>query len=676
MRNLIPALTAASLLCACAQLIGADDYEVDPSAFDDDETTEPSTSRDDSGTQTEGSESDLSDSDPTEPSSLDDSGTSEVADAAATDPESTETETETETTEPPDGGDPELCEPLLGSCGLAPQCGCDDGELCDVVDANSGRSACVPAGNTPPYAACSFTTGECQAGYACIGGVCKELCDRDATELCNERPYEQCTSALTSAGDPIPGYSFCQRTCDPRDPTAQNATFQPCGDGANCAPSTGGVSFCLIATGDGTQGASCSGPTGPDPFACAPGFSCVVFSSESVCMRNCAVGGNDCERGLSCYSYTSPLGAAHLEIGYCDDCAPSSDGSCDPVTQCGCPESEMCAVVDWSTGATACMAQGSIPEGGSCTVEVGECEPGTECLEWLENGVCSGFCNQDSDCPHGLPCVEWEIPGINLCLHGCDPRDPTSDAAPFHACQPGQGCTVWSASPESSVCTSPVLAGAAGDPCTGEEDCSPGFTCGGDAGTTCARWCAIGSDECAAGEACLPHQWLSDYLDEVVINDISFGVCTPAAIDQLNSTSMPIPDASDVESGFVESSIQISNGPTSISAISVDVDITHPYVGDVGIALFAPDETYIVLFDSDDLPRAALSGANFVATSFRDTASIPIAEGQAPFTGSFRPTEPLSTFDGQDANGTWTLVVFDRAATDTGTLQSWRLRIY
>lgn len=673
MRTLNAALMASSLLCACAQLIGTDDYEVDPSAFDD----EPSTSRDDSGVRTDGSERDPSDSEPTGLDPTDDGGTGEVMDATSTETTATDTETTetTQETEPPDGGGPQICEPLLGSCGLVPQCGCDEGQLCDVVDANTGRSACLPAGNTPPYAACSFTSGECQVGYACIGGVCKELCDPEVTALCNGRPFESCTSALSSTGDPIPGFNFCQRTCDPRDPYAENATFQPCGEGANCAPGTAGVSFCLIATGNGIQGESCSGPTGPDPFACAPGFSCVLFSADAVCMRNCAVGGNDCERGLSCYSYTSPLSAAQLEIGYCDDCAPSSDGSCDPVTQCGCPESQMCAVIDWSTGATGCLPPGSIPAGGSCSVEIGECEPGAECLEWLENGVCTGYCNQDSDCSHGLPCVEWEIPGINLCLNGCDPRAPSSDAAPFHACQPGQGCTVWSVSPESSVCTTPVLAGVAGDPCTGEEDCSPGFTCGGESGTACARWCAIGSGECSTGEACLPHQWLSDYLDAVVINDVSFGVCTPATIDLVNSASMPIPDA-DEEAGVVESSIEVSRGPSSISVIEVEVNITHPYVGDVGLALFAPDDTFVILFDSDELPRATLSGANLVATSFEDSAATPITEGLAPFTGSFRPTEPLSTFAGLDANGTWTLVVFDRAATDTGTLDSWRLRIY
>ena len=48
---------------------------------------------------------------------------------------------------------------------------------------------------------------------------------------------------------------------------------------------------------------------------------------------------------------------------------------------------------------------------------------------------------------------------------------------------------------------------------------------------------------------------------------------------------------------------------------------------------------------------------------------------QAPFTGSFRPFEPLSAFDGQPATGTWRLVVRDREFLEAGTLNGWRLDV-
>ncbi|OZV66248.1 T9SS type A sorting domain-containing protein, partial [Winogradskyella aurantia] len=50
-----------------------------------------------------------------------------------------------------------------------------------------------------------------------------------------------------------------------------------------------------------------------------------------------------------------------------------------------------------------------------------------------------------------------------------------------------------------------------------------------------------------------------------------------------------------------------------------------------------------------------------------------IVDGTAPFTGQFRPEEPLSTFNGVDADGTWTLNFCDSANGDTGTFNSWAI---
>ncbi len=44
-----------------------------------------------------------------------------------------------------------------------------------------------------------------------------------------------------------------------------------------------------------------------------------------------------------------------------------------------------------------------------------------------------------------------------------------------------------------------------------------------------------------------------------------------------------------------------------------------------------------------------------------------------PFTGSFRPLQPLEFFDGINGNGLWRLFVFDRVTSNIGTLVSWQL---
>jgi len=51
-----------------------------------------------------------------------------------------------------------------------------------------------------------------------------------------------------------------------------------------------------------------------------------------------------------------------------------------------------------------------------------------------------------------------------------------------------------------------------------------------------------------------------------------------------------------------------------------------------------------------------------------------VTSASAPFTGRYKPSSPLSAFDGQNANGTWTLNVSDRSQFDTGSIRAFSLR--
>jgi len=54
---------------------------------------------------------------------------------------------------------------------------------------------------------------------------------------------------------------------------------------------------------------------------------------------------------------------------------------------------------------------------------------------------------------------------------------------------------------------------------------------------------------------------------------------------------------------------------------------------------------------------------------FDDDAITPITSGTAPFVGSFQPEGFLRDFNGEDQEGTWTLIVGDDAG---GALKSQR----
>jgi hypothetical protein len=69
------------------------------------------------------------------------------------------------------------------------------------------------------------------------------------------------------------------------------------------------------------------------------------------------------------------------------------------------------------------------------------------------------------------------------------------------------------------------------------------------------------------------------------------------------------------------------------------------------------------------------AGDNFSNTTLDDEAPAAIADGGAPFAGSYRPAELLSAFDGASPNTTWRLSIQDDAAPNNGFLVGWSMAI-
>ncbi|MCO4773374.1 MAG: proprotein convertase P-domain-containing protein, partial [Deltaproteobacteria bacterium] len=116
---------------------------------------------------------------------------------------------------------------------------------------------------------------------------------------------------------------------------------------------------------------------------------------------------------------------------------------------------------------------------------------------------------------------------------------------------------------------------------------------------------------------------------------------------------------------------QVAFDGGAITDVIVTLDISHTFTGDLEITLISPEGTTIDL-TSDN----GGTGNNFTNTVFDDSAATSIttiSSSGAPFTGSYQPEEPLSTFNGENASGIWTLVVNDDALGDVGNLNSWTL---
>jgi subtilisin-like proprotein convertase family protein len=92
----------------------------------------------------------------------------------------------------------------------------------------------------------------------------------------------------------------------------------------------------------------------------------------------------------------------------------------------------------------------------------------------------------------------------------------------------------------------------------------------------------------------------------------------------------------------------------TVDQVTVSVDITHTYTGDLLITLFSPSGTAVVLHN-----RTGAGTDNIVGT----------------YGNGLTPAEPLSILSGEPADGKWRLEVADLAGGDTGSLNSWTLEI-
>lgn len=144
-----------------------------------------------------------------------------------------------------------------------------------------------------------------------------------------------------------------------------------------------------------------------------------------------------------------------------------------------------------------------------------------------------------------------------------------------------------------------------------------------------------------------------------------------------NSVSAPIPIPDQNKSG-VSMPVTVS-GVTSFDRIKVAIHLTHTYDSDLDITLVAPDGSTKITLSSDNGEDQADYGSDCSAdgndTNFDDKAGVSILNATAPFVGTFKPEQPLSTFNSlANKNGTWNLRVADDFSDDIGNIECWSIR--
>ncbi len=146
--------------------------------------------------------------------------------------------------------------------------------------------------------------------------------------------------------------------------------------------------------------------------------------------------------------------------------------------------------------------------------------------------------------------------------------------------------------------------------------------------------------------------------------------CSGVIDDIMNvfaSTNVPVSIAAS-QAVTVTSTLVVSSPLTALVDLNVlNLNISHTWIQDLTVVLRSPDGTEVTLLqsicgDQDDML------INFDDESMADYGSFPCPPTN---NGTYKPLSPLSAFDGENPNGTWTLVVTDNYPEDGGSLNAW-----
>lgn len=208
------------------------------------------------------------------------------------------------------------------------ECGCEDGFTCRS-EGTEGRGVCSAVGEVGYQEPCYYDT-DCGFANSCIGGLCRPHCDGEC-----DVTQGACVQITSGDEEPIAvPYAFvCTGRCDPVQPERADATFEPCGAGAQCIAGWAGAadpismgSFCAYQYYAEPVGGSCTFDND-----CALGLGCDFrdcpvddLECAGKCIEYCATQA-DCDEGSTCNLDVGRVVTPGTPVGYCDPIGAAGD---------------------------------------------------------------------------------------------------------------------------------------------------------------------------------------------------------------------------------------------------------------------------------------------------------------------------------------------------------------
>lgn len=145
------------------------------------------------------------------------------------------------------------------------------------------------------------------------------------------------------------------------------------------------------------------------------------------------------------------------------------------------------------------------------------------------------------------------------------------------------------------------------------------------------------------------------------------GSISPPGAATLIFCSSPTVSVSDNTLPF-SAFIDVANGPPSLTDLNISIDLPHNATGELDIFLISPTGTSIALTTGN-----GGNNENFYHPIFFDDSASASVTTLSGANATLSPEEALSTFNGENPNGTWELQIVDNSPRNTGHLLNWCL---